>query len=190
VASLCGISLCLCGGCGTRHTLDGVTPRAFVAGVERRCGVAYEPPPVRGDALGFSCGDSDDKAVRVAVVFTQRAKCRMFVTLQASNRYRAQGCISVPSRTAEGRVTCRGNARTIWARVLAGAQMVSVRSGANLSISGKILSLNPAAQARWGGVYFQVLKATGPFAPVLIERDERGRVLGRTALFRTKTCEK
>ena len=191
ITVLCLVTiLIICGGCGTVMNLRAPTARAFVAKVERRCKLAYSQPSPRGRALGFVCGSSVDKAVHFAAMFTRRVECPVFITLVASGAYRAQGCIGTAARVPEGRVTCGGDTVTIWARVLARAQYASVQLSTRVTTTSKILSLNPASQARWGGAYFEVLNARRPVTPpVLIERDRAGRVVGRSTLFRVGECD-
>ncbi len=189
ITVLCLVTiLIICWGCGMVVNLRAPTARAFVAEVERRCELTYTHPSPRGQALGFVCGSSADKEVHFAAMFTRRVGCPVFITLVASGTYRAQGCIGTVARVPEGRVTCSGDMVTIWARVLARAQYASVRLSAKVTTTSKILSLNPAGQARWGGAYFEVLQARRPVTPVLIERDRAGRVVGRSTLLRGGGC--
>jgi len=189
ITVLCLVTtLFICGGCGTVMNLRAPTSRTFVAEVERQCKLAYSQPSPRGPALGFVCGSSVDKAVHFAAIFTRRVECPVFITLVASGAYRAQGCIGTAARVPEGRVTCTSDTMAIWARVLARAQYASVQLSAKATTTSKILSLNPASQARWGGAYFEVLKTRRPVTPVLVERDRAGRVVGRSTLFRVGEC--
>ncbi len=190
IAVLCFVAiLTMYGGCGGMVVnLRAPTARTFVAEVERRCKLAYTQPSPKGQALGFVCGSSADRAVHFAAMFTRRVGCPVFITLVASGAYRAQGCIGRAARIPEGRVTCKSNTVTIWARVLARAQYAGVQLGTRVTTTSKILSLNSASRARWGGAYFEVLKARKPVTPVLIERDRAGRVVGRSTLFRAGGC--
>lgn len=185
VAALLG--LCGCGQSGNAHSsIVGSTPVSFVNKVERACGVMYEKPRPRGEALGFVCGEGKDKRVHFGGMFTRRVGCPIFITLVDSDRYRAQGCIGLPTTHPEGRLTCAGKILTIWARVLAKAETVNVKLSTGETSALKILSLNSATQARWGGAYFDVLMAkklsVNGATGVLIERDGRGGSVGGLVL--------
>lgn len=185
VAALLG--LCGCGQSrSARSSVVGSTPVSFVSKVERACGVMYEKPRPRGKALGFICGEGKDKRAHFGGMFTRRVGCPLFITLVDSAKYRAQGCIGLTTTRPEGRLTCLGKMLTIWARVLARARTVNVKLSTGEISASKILSLNSAAQAHWGGAYFDVLMAKKLSANgatgVLVERDGRGSSVGGVVL--------
>ena len=183
--------LCL-GGCGdtkSDHSGSAVTSSSYVANVEHQCGVVYTRPHVVGEALGFTCGETAS-GERFGVIYTRLLRCSPFATIVATaGKDRAQGCISPTPRRSAGTVTCEsGGTVTVTARTLPQIWSATVRLSSGKEATANILSLNAKDRERWGGVYFNVLRARTAAKAVLSERDRSGRVRRRLLLTSVGNC--
>ncbi len=179
-------------GCGdnkSSHTGSPVTSSSFVAKVEHLCRVVYTKPPVMGEALGFTCGETASGA-RIGVIYTRLLRCAPFATIVAdTGRDRAQGCISSTPRRRAGTITCeKDGTLAVAARTLPQTRSATLLLSSGQEVGGNILSLNANDRDRWGGVYFNVLRARTATKAVLIERDQSGRVSRRVLLTPMGNC--
>jgi hypothetical protein len=184
--------LCL-GGCGdvwSGHHGSGSVSNSYISKVEHQCGVVYTPPSVKGEPLGFMCGEAAS-GVHFAVTYTHRPHCSLFATIVAGvGENRTQGCIASTPGRPTGTITCASNnTLTIAARTGPRAQSATLRLSTGKEMTSTILSFNAIDRRHWGGIYFNVL-AFGMLArAVLIERDQAGHVLHRLLLTPVGTCK-
>lgn len=189
VSVLSVVILCLSGcGNGAAHRAGSVlTSHSFMLNVERQCGVVYARPSVKGEALGFVCGETASGA-HFAATFTRRLHCMRFMTLVDVDDDRFQQCLSSSPRNPRGALLCESKRRIFAARTLPHAQSATVQLSTGQKITSRILVLNAADQEHWGGFFFDVLTSKIPARAVLIERGQTGRALGVLSLRPTPGC--
>jgi hypothetical protein len=178
------------GGCGTgsSHPADiATTPTSFVTRVERQCGVVYTRPSIKGEALGFTCGETAS-GVHFAAAFTRRLRCSLFMTLSDTDGDRFQQCLSSPPRTPRGAILCPSGRQIFAARTTPGTQSATLLMSSGQRATSRILVLNIAGREHWGGFVFDVRASRIPERAALIERGQGGRTVGHLSLTPVPGC--
>jgi hypothetical protein len=177
-----------CGDSGSHRGDAAPTKGSFIAEVEHRCNVVYPPPSVKGDALGYTCGETTSGA-HFGATFTRRPRCLRFMTLVDTDRDRFQQCLAAAPSSPRGAVFCRNNLVVLAARTLPRIQSATVllSTGQKLA-SQKILALNTADRERLGGFFFDVLASRIPTSAVLVEHDQGGRIVRHLQLVPVPGC--
>jgi hypothetical protein len=175
-------------GCGddggrVRQQNSAPAPSTFVAKVEHQCGVAYTDLKVRGEPLGFTCGETST-GQHFGAIYTHRTQCQNFLTIVVDvGDYRRQGCMSWGARHPFAVITCgHDNELVVVAHTRPPTRSATVRLSTGQEATSRVLSLDAAAQTSWGGLYFNVLPPGPPTNAILIERDQAGRAFRHVSL--------
>lgn len=181
--------LCL-GGCGdgSSHRQGAASTQGpLVAKVEHQCGIVYLPPSVKGEILGFTCGETASGA-HFGATFTRRPRCRQFMILVDTGHNRFQQCLAAEPSSPRGAVFCRNNLLIFAARTSPGTQSATVLLSTGQKAASRILVLSPTDREQWGGFFFDALASRIPVRAVLIEHDQSGHPLGHLSLTPAPGC--
>jgi hypothetical protein len=86
-------------------------------------------------------------------------------------------------------IQCQGDKKlVVLATTQPPAKSATVRLSTGREATSRVLSLNAADQARWGGLYYDVLASGPPTKAILTERDQAQHAIRRVPLAVVETC--